>query len=139
MSDDQITIRTGEQIDIDVEETGEVIDIDIDETRGINIDIDDKIKVQDYEKLSNLPKINGYTVIGKKTPADYGIKEDAYFVFTQQTPSDLWFVQHNLGKKPAITVSDSAGTIVIGSYRYLDDNNVILQFEGAFSGKAYFN
>ena len=136
---DQIEIRTGEQIDIEIDSSTEQIDLDISTPVEINIDIDDKIKVQDYEKLSNLPKINGHTVIGKKTPADYGIKEDAYFVFTQQTPSDLWFVQHNLGKKPAITVSDSAGTIVIGSYRYLDDNNVILQFEGAFSGKAYFN
>lgn len=136
---DQMTIRTGEQIDIDVGETGEVINLDIDESSGIDLGIDEKIKVSDYEKLMNLPKLNGHTIIGNKTSSDYDIREDSYFVYTQSTPSDIWEVQHNLGKKPAITVADSAGTIVVGQYVYLDDNNVILMFTGAFSGKAYFN
>ena len=136
---DQITIRTGEQIDVDIGETGEPINLDIDDTSGIDLGIDEKIRVSDYEKLMNLPRLNGHVIFGDKTAADYDIKEDSHFVYTQSIPSDIWIVQHNLGKKPAITVSDSAGTIVVGQYTYLDDNTVKLEFVGAFSGKAYFN
>lgn len=45
----------------------------------------------------------------------------------------------NLGKRPAVTVVDSAGTVVIGEVDYLDDNTVRLTFCAAFSGTAYFN
>lgn len=53
--------------------------------------------------------------------------------------SKVWTVAHNLGKRPAVTVVDSAGTVVIGEVDYLDDNTVRLTFCAAFSGTAYFN
>ena len=64
---------------------------------------------------------------------------DKNYVHTQDIPSAAWTVTHNLGKRPAITVVDSAGTDVIGEYTYISDNQVLLEFSGAFSGKAYFN
>ena len=64
---------------------------------------------------------------------------DKHFVYTQGVPSDTWLVTHNLNKYPSIEVVDSAGTIVVGEYKYIDTNNVQLIFGGAFSGKAYFN
>lgn len=51
----------------------------------------------------------------------------------------MWTVAHNLGKRPAVTVVDSAGTVAIGEVDYLDDNTVRLTFCAAFSGTAYFN
>lgn len=63
-----------------------------------------------YEALRNKPKINGHELIGDMTPA-----------------------------RPAVTVVDSAGTVVIGEVDYLDDNTVRLTFCAAFSGTAYFN
>jgi hypothetical protein len=48
-------------------------------------------------------------------------------------------VSHNLGKRPAAVVVDSAEDVVYGDIRYIDDNTVTLTFSGAFSGKAYFN
>ena len=44
-----------------------------------------------------------------------------------------------IGERPAVTVVDSAGTVVIGEVDYLDDNTVRLTFCAAFSGTAYFN
>ena len=64
---------------------------------------------------------------------------DARFVYTQPSPSTSWNVTHNLGKRPAIEVVDSAGTVVYGEYLYIDDNNVQLNFSAPFSGSAYFN
>lgn len=79
-----------------------------------------------YEALRNKPKINGHELIGDMTPAQLGITDDRHHT-------------HNLGKRPAVTVVDSAGTVVIGEVDYLDDNTVRLTFCAAFSGTAYFN
>ena len=47
--------------------------------------------------------------------------------------------RRKLAQRPAVTVVDSAGTVVIGEVDYLDDNTVRLTFCAAFSGTAYFN
>ena len=67
------------------------------------------------------------------------ITSDKFFVFEQANASDVWEVTHGLNKKPSITVVDSAENVVIGAYEYIDDNKVILRFNSAFVGRAYFN
>ena len=64
---------------------------------------------------------------------------DKYYVYTQSTPSDTWEITHNLNKNPSISVVDSAGSLVVGNYEYVNADKVILYFNGAFSGKAYLN
>jgi len=61
------------------------------------------------------------------------------FEFVQSTPSPTWTINHNLAKFPSITVIDSAKTVVVGEYTYVDNNNVILTFSAGFSGKAFLN
>ena len=61
------------------------------------------------------------------------------FIFNQGVPATTWNIQHNLGKFPSITVVDTAGTVVIGQYDYVDNNNITLTFAAAFAGKAYLN
>ena len=65
--------------------------------------------------------------------------KDKTFIYDQVTPATIWTVQHGLNKFPSITVVDTAKSVVIGDYTYVDDNNVILNFSAAFAGKAYFN
>ena len=77
--------------------------------------------------------------IGLPTTTNNIFTSDANFVFTQGSSSAQWVVDHNLGKKCAVTVVDSAGTVIIGQVTYNSDNRVTLDFEAAFSGKAFFN
>lgn len=96
----------------------------------------------DYNQLTNKPMINGVIVQGDKKDKDfnlYGANNPETFVFVQDTPSDRWEIVHNLGKRPSITVVDSAGTVVIGEYEYTDENTVVCTFSGAFSGECYLN
>jgi len=60
-------------------------------------------------------------------------------VHSQGSASAQWVVDHNLNKKCSVTVVDSAGTVQIGQVTYNTDNRVTLDFEAAFSGKAFFN
>jgi DNA-directed RNA polymerase subunit L len=61
------------------------------------------------------------------------------FVFEQGIAANTWEIEHNLNKKPSITVVDSAETVVIGDYEYNNLNTVTLHFNAAFAGKAYLN
>ena len=93
----------------------------------------------------NVASVSGVSVVSQ--PASKisvaGIvagRGDQYFVHEQGTPAATWMVQHNLGKKPSVTVVSSLDNVVHGSINYVDNNNVTITFDaGAFSGKAYFN
>lgn len=78
--------------------------------------------------------IDNRTVI---TP--YTLKTVTHYVHEQGVASDIWVINHNLGKMPSITITDSAGNVVEGAERYIDENTVEIRFNGAFKGKAYLN
>ena len=58
---------------------------------------------------------------------------------SQITPSKVWVISHNLGKKPAVMVIDDSGCLCICDIEYTDENTAVLQFSEATSGKAYLN
>ena len=64
---------------------------------------------------------------------------DKSYEFVQGVPATTWTIQHDLQKFPSITVIDTADTVVIGQYTYINNNNVTLTFSAGFAGKAYLN
>lgn len=65
---------------------------------------------------------------------------DKHFTYIQAVPSDTWVINHNLNKKPSITVVDSAGEVQIpNDAEIVDTNTVIVKFIAAFAGEAYLN
>jgi|TARA_R110000787_G_scaffold142940_6_gene256633 hypothetical protein len=64
---------------------------------------------------------------------------DANHVHDQGVPAAEWVINHNLNKKCGVTVVDSSNKVVIGQITYNSVNQVTLNFEGSFSGKAFFN
>lgn len=64
---------------------------------------------------------------------------DKYFCFEQAIPSNNWTIVHSLEKYPSVTVVDSAETVIIGEITYIDMNTLRIDFQAAFSGKAYLN
>ena len=105
------------------------------------------ITIKNNESISVSVKQSGYnksTVIKQPVENEVSIAGlkgggDKNYVHVQNTPSASWTASHNLGKKPAVVVVDSADEVVYGQIEYTDDNTVTLTFVGAFSGKAYFN
>lgn len=65
--------------------------------------------------------------------------DDKHYTHNQTEVSAEWEVTHNLGKNPAVTVVDSAGTEVIGEVDYISSNTCVLRFKAPFKGKAFFN
>ena len=61
------------------------------------------------------------------------------YVHNQNSPSTTWTINHDLEFVPNITVVDSGGTVVEGSYDYPNDTTVVLTFSSPFSGKAFLS
>jgi hypothetical protein len=61
------------------------------------------------------------------------------FIFEQGVPALVWDINHSLCKFPSVTVVDSAETVVTGQVEYINNENIRITFNTAFSGKAYLN
>jgi hypothetical protein len=72
-------------------------------------------------------------------PAGPSGSGDKSYTHTQLIPSASWTVTHGLGKNPAVSVVDSAGSAVVGDIVYVNINTVTLTFSAAFAGQAFFN
>ena len=60
------------------------------------------------------------------------------FQHTQGVASASWTINHNLGYEPGgVTITDSAGTTVIGTIQHTSTNQIVVSFSSAFAGKAY--
>lgn len=64
---------------------------------------------------------------------------DLGYIHNQNVAALEWTINHGLGFIPNITVVDSGGSVVEGSYTYPNSNTVILNFSVEFSGKAYLS
>jgi len=61
------------------------------------------------------------------------------YTHDQGVPSATWTVVHNLEKFPSATVVDTGDTVVVGEITYVNNNEIEILFQSAFSGKAYLN
>ena len=59
--------------------------------------------------------------------------------YNQTTPASVWNVTHNLNRYPAVSVVDSAGSVVTGDVEHLSANALQVSFASAFSGTAYLS
>jgi hypothetical protein len=61
------------------------------------------------------------------------------YVHDQQVASAAWVVVHNMGKKPSVSIVDTADDEVIGRVVYNSNNQLTISFSSPTSGKAYLN
>jgi hypothetical protein len=91
-------------------------------------------------RSTNTAQVRPFNTAAAASPAVVNVGTSfQYFVFNQNSPSATWSITHNLGRRPSVTVVDSAGTVVIGEVTYTSDNALTIQFSAGFSGQAYLN
>lgn len=64
---------------------------------------------------------------------------DLHYEHVQEAASASWAITHNLGKRPAVQVTDTAGSQVEGDVTWVDDDHVRIDFTAPFSGRAILN
>lgn len=67
------------------------------------------------------------------------VSGDKNFIYHQNFPSATWEIIHNLNKKPSVTVTDSADTVVEGNIVINDGIKVVITFNAPFTGIAILN
>jgi hypothetical protein len=92
-----------------------------------------------YINTDNFNLYGPKTESGWGTPIDLVGANELGYVYTQSVPASTWNITHGLGFIPNITVVDSGGTVVEGSYNYPNNSSVVLTFTGSFTGKAYLS
>jgi hypothetical protein len=92
-----------------------------------------------FLNTTNMNLYGPKTDSGWGSPVDLVASQELGYVHIQSVPSSVWNITHGLGFTPNITVVDTAGTVVEGSYNYPNSSTVILSFIGAFSGRAYLS
>lgn len=69
---------------------------------------------------------------------DFRILSETY-THTQITATQTWTITHGLKKKPSVTIVDDGDNVVLGDIQYINENQLIITFVSAISGKAYLN
>lgn len=68
------------------------------------------------------------------------LSTDLHFTHNQGVSAQVWDIYHNLGKYPAIQITNMSGTIMFPEIRHIDMNHAQAIFGNAtFSGVAYCN
>jgi hypothetical protein len=71
--------------------------------------------------------------------SEIAVISDKSYVHNQSSPGLSWAITHNLSKRPSVQIVDSLNRRIEGSVEYIDENNVLISFEVAITGKAFFN
>lgn len=117
------------------EDSGAEVTIEEDQTAEVEVETPVRMLVNgDYNSLENKPKINGVELIG-----DVALDLNETYIYEQTSAASVWTITHSLRRYPSVTVVDSAGSVVVGDVLYTSKDQIILTFQGAFSGTAYLN
>jgi hypothetical protein len=61
----------------------------------------------------------------------------SFYRHHQTSASDRWLVVHDLFYPPAVTIVDSAGTVLLADVSYIDDFHIQIDFSAPTAGYAY--
>ena len=64
---------------------------------------------------------------------------DAAYTHSQAVASAVWTAAHNLGKYPAVTVTDNLRAPLLADVSYVDPNTVQVAFSSARTGFVFFS
>ena len=133
------TDADGNQTTYDIAVLGDVEDVLVDgesvvEDRIARIDLTGKV-----DKVNEADKLYGTDSNGYQTTYNTADVLDKTFSYEQALASSVWNIQHNLNKYPSVTIVDSAGSVIEGKVNYININNIEIEFNSPFKGKAYLN
>lgn len=85
---------------------------------------------ESYPSVSNVKEILDQLVL---------VATRQTYVHNQISAATVWTINHNMGKRPSITILDAAGDLSFARPAYSDLNNLTLTFSEATTGVAYLN
>lgn len=147
--DYNIDINNEDKFEINIEDTTYTLEINPTDTFEIQLNEQGPQGDRGYtgngivktEKTATIGNVDTYTITYTNGNTDTFTVTNApsTFVFEQGIASDTWVIEHNLNKRPSVTVVDTAGTVFTASVEYNNDNVCTVYINGATKGIAYLN
>jgi len=103
--------------------------------QSVNVFFRDVIVLTVDMRLENGSMLNNDKIL---VSSSYKALSSTY-THTQLTASSTWVIQHNLNKRPSVTIVDDGDNLVFADVQYSNENLLTITFTGATSGKAYLN
>lgn len=142
MADFEANFTLEPQAEIDAELSIEMVNTDHDKLN--NRDLPDQHPISAITGLEEalegkVAEIIGGSNIDVERTNNRVTINSASFIYEQGIASDVWVIEHNLNKAPAITLVDSSGAEFQARKVYNSLNQVTIYLNGATTGKAYLN
>lgn len=64
---------------------------------------------------------------------------DKHYTYEQESPVQVWIINHRLNKEPSVIIEDVNGDIVEAFVKIVDLNSIRIEFSKPFIGKAHMN
>lgn len=98
------------------------------------------IQEKEQESITNIENYANSSLVSMQNKYDELIDRlKTTYIHEQAEAATVWYINHNLNKKPSIMVVDTADTVIEGAEKYIDENNIEIHFNSEVQGKAYLN
>lgn len=91
-----------------------------------NIDV---VSLTDGVKIVSIEPFDGFILHSASIIGDYNHE--------QTLEADEWIINHNLGKKPIVTLVDENDIVMVGTIQYMSLNQIKVNFSAPVKGRAY--
>lgn len=71
--------------------------------------------------------------------ADEGEGKDKNFIFEQSIPAKTWLIKHPLNKYPSLILFDNEGNFMMSEIKYINTEEIIINFNSEVVGRAILN
>lgn len=102
-----------------------------------DLNFDDEVRARMAANLSDPSTIEGAALA-----ALYGgglTLDDLVLTLQVNTPSSVWTIYHSLPFRPNVTITDSAGTVVLTEIKHITPNMIQSTSFSAFSGVVHLS
>lgn len=106
-----------------------------------NEDIVLRVAKTSFGSVRVVPQVIGQLRVGGGVPGPPGQNgsSGAGFTFYQNTPSETWLINHNLGFYPSVDLFNTGGMEILGEVVNTSVNQTIVNYNGAIAGSARLN
>lgn len=96
-------------------------------------------KISAIQSSTGAPDADKIPATGSNGKIALSLQAAETYVHNQGIPAFTWTVNHNLGKKPSITVLDTASREIEVVVEHVSDNQAVLTLGVELSGTAHAN
>lgn len=104
-------------------------------SKAVDRYIDGKVGGQENIDPGIISSIQDRNIVG----AINKLYENRTYIHNQISPESEWVIEHELNKRPSVTITTEDNEMVLGEVLYPSAHRVVVRFSTEFSGTAYLN